>query len=130
MLLKEVNPMLLYRLVLPGLKKLFRPLCVEVSQKVDVLVRAGARTPSSQCYLSPNGRSTLGPFPMAEVKWMIRCRHFSPDVLIRAYDESGWTSYRHHVFQATTGRVLAKVIGELRRVGLMATDEPFKSSRA
>ena len=60
---------------------------------------------------------------MAEVKWMIRCRHFSHDVLIRAEDEPSWMSYRYHISQARAGRVLRIGITYLHRIGLLKDDK-------
>lgn len=67
---------------------------------------------------------------MSEVKWMIRCRHFSHDVLIRAEDEPAWTSYRYHMSQARAGKVLRIVISYLRRTGMLKDEKWTKWMQA
>ena len=115
--------MLLSRVFLSAFKKAMQPLRCEISREVEILLRRGSKTPTSQYYLSPHGQRAVGPFPMCEIKWMIRCSHLSPDVLIRAEDESLWASYRYHVSQAAAGRALGAVITLLRRVGVIARAE-------
>jgi hypothetical protein len=60
---------------------------------------------------------------MSEVKWMIRCKHFSPDVLIRSEDEPSWTSYRYHTSQAIVGKTLCTVLTHLRRLGILKKEK-------
>jgi len=54
---------------------------------------------------------------------MIRCRHFSADVLIRPEDEPSWTSYRYHASQAIAGKTLCVVIIHLRRLGILKKEK-------
>jgi hypothetical protein len=115
--------MLISRVLLTVFKKAMQPLRCEISREVEILLRRGSKTPTSQYYLSPHGQRAVGPFPMCEIKWMIRCCHLPPDVLIRAEDESLWASYRYHVSQAAAGRALGAVITLLRRVGVIASAE-------
>jgi len=50
---------------------------------------------------------------------MIRCRHFSHDVLIRPEDEPSWMSYRYHVSQMRMGKILRIAITYLRHLGVL-----------
>lgn len=76
---------------------------------------------SFRFYLSRDSRIVLGPFTMAEIKWMIRCRHFSPEILIRGEHDAGWTSYRHYVSRCRTQRIVCTILTQLRRLGLIST---------
>jgi len=120
--------MVLYRLPLTLLKNAAGIFCREVSQRLEPLFRAAEKTPDSRYYLSARGERAVGPFPMTEVKWMIQCRHFSPDVLIRPENESFWISYRHHILQANVGRALSRIITQLRRVGVLINARRVKSA--
>ena len=122
--------MLLYRLPLTLLRNAARIFYREVSRRLEPLFRAAEKTLTSQYYLSAQGQRTVGPFPMNEVKWMVRCRHFSPDVLIRPENEPSWISYRHHILQATAGRVLGRIIALVRRIGMFAYEWRAKSAGA
>ncbi len=119
---------MLYRLPLTLLKNAAGIFCREVSQRLEPLFRAAEKTPDSRYYLSARGERAVGPFPMTEVKWMIQCRHFSPDVLIRPENESFWISYRHHILQANVGRALSRIITQLRRVGVLINARRVKSA--
>src|SRR5438105_12550778 len=120
--------MLPYRLPLTLLKTAARIFSHEVSQRLEPLFRAAEKTPDSRYYLSVYGERAVGPFPMSEVKWMIRCRHFSPEVLIRPENESLWISYRHHILQANVGRALSGITTRLRRIGLLVNERRAKSA--
>ncbi len=120
--------MLLYRLPLTLLRNAAGIFCREVSQRLEPLFRAAAKTPDSRYYLSAHGERAVGPFPMTEVKWMIKCRHFSPDVLIRPENESLWISYRHHTLQATVGRALSGIITQVRRIQIYVSAWRSKSA--
>ena len=122
--------MVLHRLPLTLLKNAAGIFCRELSQRLEPLFRAAEKTPDSRYYLSARGERAVGPFPMTEVKWMIRCRHFSPDVLIRPENEPSWISYRHHILQATAGRVLGRIIALVRRIGMFAYEWRAKSAGA
>jgi len=65
---------------------------------------------------------------MTEVKWMIRCRHFPPDVLIRPENESLWASYRHHTAQAIVGRALSGIVTQVRRIQVYVSAWRSKSA--
>jgi hypothetical protein len=120
--------MLLYRLSLTLLRNAALILCREVSQRLEPLFRAAEKTPDSRYYLSAHGSRPVGPFPMSEVKWMIRCRHFSPDVLIRPENESLWVSYRHHTSQAIVGRALSGITTQVRRIQIYVSAWRSKSA--
>jgi len=120
--------MVLHRLPLTLLKNAAGIFCREASQRLEPLFRAAEKTPDSRYYLSAHGERVVGPFPMTEVKWMIRCRHFSPDVLIRPENESLWISYRHHTLQATVGRALSETIIRVRRLGVLMNERRSKSA--
>ena len=122
--------MLPYRLPLTLLKTAGRIFSHEVSQRLEPLFRAAEKTPDSRYYLSVYGERAVGPFPMSEVKWMIRCRHFSPEVLIRPENESSWMSYRHHTFQARIGRALSVIITHVRRIQAFVSGWRAKSTEA
>ena len=85
-----------------------------------IRLRATLPKPSSRYYLSHDGARPLGPFPMNEVKWMIRCRHFSREVLIRMEGDEAWTSYRHYTTRSILGSLLCGVISQLDRAGILA----------
>src|SRR6266700_1392138 len=72
------------------------------------------RPPASRYYLSNDGRTSLGPFSMADVKCMIRHRHFARDVLIRAENELSWTRYRLHLSRSILWRALCNAITQLK----------------
>ena len=120
--------MVLHRLPLTLLKNAAGIFCRELSQRLEPLFRAAEKTPDSRYYLSARSERAVGPFPMTEVKWMIQCRHFSPDVLIRPENESFWISYRHHILQANVGRALSRIITQLRRVGVLINARRVKST--
>jgi len=120
--------MVLHRLPLTLLKNAAGIFCREVSQRIEPLFRAAEKTPDSRYYLSAHGERAVGPFPMTEVKWMIQCRHFSSDVLIRPENESFWISFRHHTLQATLGRTLSQIVTQLRRVGALINARRVKSA--
>ena len=122
--------MVLYRLPLALLRNAAGIFCREVSQRLEPLFCAAEKTPDSRYYLSAHGERAVGPFPMTEVQWMIRCRHFSPDVLIRPENEPSWISYRHYILQATAGRVLERIIALVRRIGMFAYEWRAKSAGA
>jgi hypothetical protein len=85
-----------------------------------IRLRANLPKPSSRYYLSHDGARPLGPFPMNEVNWMIRCRHFSREVLIRMEGDEVWTSYRHYTTRSILGSFLCGVISQLDRAGILA----------
>ena len=120
--------MVLHRLPLTLLKNAAGIFCRELSQRLEPLFRAAEKTSDSRYYLSARSERAVGPFPMTEVKWMIQCRHFSPDVLIRPENESFWISYRHHILQANVGRALSRIITQLRRVGVLINARRVKST--
>src|SRR5438552_18496221 len=120
--------MVLHRLPLTLLKNAAGIFCRELSQRLDPLFRAGEKARDSRYYVSARSERAVGPFPMTEVKWVIQCRHFSPDVLIRPENESFWISYRHHILQATVGRALSRIITQLRRVGALINARRVKSA--
>ena len=120
--------MVLHRLPLTLLKNAAGIFCRELSQRLEPLFRAAEKTPDSRYYLSARGERAVGPFPMTEVRWMIRCRHFLPDVLIRPENESFWISYRHHILQANVGRALSRIITQLRRIGILMSERRAKSA--
>jgi hypothetical protein len=122
--------MVLHRLPLTVLKNAAGIFCREVSQRIEPLFRAAEKTPDSRYYLSAHGERAVGPFPMTEVKWMIQCRHFSPDVLIRPENESSWISYRHHILQARVGRALSVVITHVSRIQTLVRGWRAKSTEA
>src|SRR5437764_4211923 len=108
--------MVLHRLPLTLLKNATGIFCREVSQRIEPLFRAAETTPDSRYYLSAHGERAVGPFPMTKVKWMIQCRHFSSDVLIRPENESFWISFRHHILRANVGRSLSQSVTQIRQV--------------
>ena len=120
--------MVLYRLSLTLLKNAAGIFCRELSQRLEPLFRAAEKTSDSRYYLSARSERAVGPFPMTEVRWMIRCRHFLPDVLIRPENESFWISYRHHILQATVGRALSRITTQLRRIGILMSERRAKSA--
>ena len=120
--------MVLHRLPLTLLKNAAGTFCREMSQRLEPLFRAAEKTPDSRYYLSARGERSVGPFPMAEVKWMIRCRHFPPEVLIRPENESSWISYRHHTFQARVGRAFSAIIIQVRRIQILVNGWRAKSA--
>ena len=120
--------MVLHRLPLTLLKNAAGIFCRELSQRLEPLFRAAEKTPDSRYYLSARGERAVGPFPMTEVRWMIRCRHFLPDVLVRPENESFWISYRHHILQANVGRALSRIITQLRRIGILMSERRAKSA--
>ena len=120
--------MVLYRLSLTLLKNAAGIFCRELSQRLEPLFRAAEKTSDSRYYLSARSERAVGPFPMTEVKWMIQCRHFSPDVLIRPENESFWISYRHHILQATVGRALSQITIRVRRIGILLNERRVKSA--
>ncbi len=97
---------------------------------LEMRLRDTLPTTSSRYYLSHNGERALGPFPMREVKWMIRCRHFSREVLIRTEGEPTWTSYRYHVSRSIVGTVLCRIINQLDRAGVLSAVERALRHRA
>ena len=119
---------MLYRLPLALLRNAAGIFCREVSQRLEPLFCAAEKTPDSRYYLSARSERAVGPFPMTEVKWMIQCRHFSPDVLIRPENESFWISYRHHILQATVGRALSRITIRVRRIGILLNERRVKSA--
>ncbi|PYJ40847.1 MAG: hypothetical protein DME86_10895 [Verrucomicrobia bacterium] len=120
--------MVLHRLPLTLLKNAAGTFCREMSQRLEPLFRAAEKTPDSRYYLSARGERSVGPFPMTEVKWMIRCRHFPPDVLIRPENESLWVSYRHHTSQAIVGRALSGIVTQVRRIQVYVSAWRSKSA--
>lgn len=66
-------------------------------------------------YLSGDGHAALGPFTMAEVKRMLRCRYFLPEVLIRSEHESSWSSYRHRVSKSFAQKVYTGIVGQFSK---------------
>jgi hypothetical protein len=120
--------MVLHRLPLTLLKNAAGIFCCEVSQRLEPLFRAAEKTPDSRYYLSAHGERAVGPFPMNEVKWMIRCRHFPPEVLIRPENESFWISYRHHILQVRIGRALSGIIIQVRRIQIFVNGWRAKSA--
>jgi hypothetical protein len=74
-------------------------------------------------YLSDDGQTALGPFPLSEVRWMIRHRHFSRDVLIRAEDELSWTYYGLHSSGPILQRALCHAITQFRALRLLINQE-------
>ena len=89
-----------------------------------IRLRATLPAPSSRYFLSHDGTRALGPFPMDEVKWMIRCRHFSRDVLIRMEGMPAWTPYRRYGARCILGSALCAIISLLDRVGVLSAVEP------
>ncbi len=120
--------MVLHRLPLTLLKNAAGIFCREMFQRLEPLFHAAEKTPDSRYYLSAHGERSVGPFPMSEVRWMIRCRHFPPDVLIRPENESSWVSYRHHTFQARVGRALSAIIIQVRRIQIYVSAWRGKSA--
>src|SRR5438045_9380225 len=120
--------MVLRRLPLTRLHNAAGTLRRELRQRLGPWFRAADETPDSRHYLSARGERSVGPFPMTEVKWMIRCRHFPPDVLIRPENESLWVSYRHHTSQAIVGRALSGIITQVRRIQIYLSAWRSKSA--
>ena len=88
-----------------------------------IRLRATLPAPSSRYYLSHDGTRALGPFPINEVKWMIRCRHFSRDVLIRMEGTQGWAQYRHYAVRSIARLMLCAIISQLDRIGVLSVVE-------
>jgi len=88
-----------------------------------IRLRATLPAPSSRYYLSHDGTRALGPFPMDKVKWMIRCRHFSRDVLIRMEGIQAWTPYRRYGAKCIVRSVLSAIISLLDRVAVLSAVE-------
>src|SRR5438045_9568515 len=74
-------------------------------------------------YVSHDGQTALGPFLLNEVKWMIRCRHFSRDVLIRGEHELSWVTYRNYVSRSVINRITRTVVTQLRRLRVLQTQQ-------
>src|SRR5689334_10946862 len=90
---------------------------------LPIRLRATLSSPSSRYYLSHDGTRALGPFPIHEVKWMIRCGHFSRDVLIRLESAQGWTPYRQYAAGSVVKLMLCAIISPLERVGVFSMVE-------
>src|SRR5438477_3353763 len=87
---------------------------------LTIRLRATLPKPSSRYFLSHDGARPLGPFPMDEVRWMIRCRHFSREVLIRMDGDEVWTSYRNYTARSVLGSLVCGIITQLDRTGILA----------
>lgn len=57
---------------------------------------------------------------MREVKWMMRRRHFPPNILIRSDSAATWTSYRCHASRAGQRRVLGAIFDVLDAAGVFS----------
>lgn len=78
---------------------------------IDAATRGTARF-----FLSDDGRAPLGPFPLHEVKRMIRRGFVSREVLMRPERDLGWMSYRAYVQKVRTERVRTLALLVWRRV--------------